>query len=161
MRGSDFDCIGRTRAVHEGTTEAENETACNELVNMSGGGDNCSPDANDQATHEHADTATEVVPGRGEGQCGTRFRKVVVRAGASEERPNNSTNHVHGEDNTSSWILVLTNTDRSPTENGHTLAEVSAVGKALNIRLHTVDASPEKVGVVISQANTKGRARLT
>ena len=43
-----------------------------------------------------------------------------------------------------------------------TLTEASAVGKALNIRLHTVHTRPEnrsryiRVGAMISQAETKG-----
>ena len=65
LRGSNFGYIGWTRADHEGDTETGNESTDDELVGMSGSGDDCSPDANDQATHEHADTATEAIPGRG------------------------------------------------------------------------------------------------
>ena len=65
LRGSNFGDIGWTRTDHEGDTETGNEPTDNELIGMSGSGDDCSPDANDQATHEHADTATEAIPGRG------------------------------------------------------------------------------------------------
>jgi hypothetical protein len=68
LRGSNFNDIGRSRAGHEGNTETENESTGNELVGTSGGGDDCSSDADDQAAHEHADTATEAVPGRGQDQ---------------------------------------------------------------------------------------------
>ena len=65
LRGSNFGDICRARGDHEGDTKAGNEPTDDELVGMSGSGDDCSPDANDQATHEHANTATEAIPGRG------------------------------------------------------------------------------------------------
>jgi hypothetical protein len=63
--GRNFDDVGRCRAVHEGATEAENESSGDELVDACGGGDDCGPDADDQATREYAGTPTEAVPGEG------------------------------------------------------------------------------------------------
>ena len=65
--GSNFYDIGRCCAGHDEDAKAENESTGNVLANLYGGGDGCSPDANGQATHEHACTATKAVSRRGQG----------------------------------------------------------------------------------------------
>ena len=164
--GRNFDDVGRCRAVHEGDTEAENESTSDELVDARGGSDDCSPNANDQATHEHADTPTEAVPGRGRGRgqfhtCTLWWRDRVVRARASEERANNTTDVVHGEDDTGSWILGLTSANRSEPEHidGCTLAEIGAVCKAVKICLHAVDSSPKEQGRGALGSNSRGKSK--
>jgi hypothetical protein len=88
---------------------------------------------------------------------------MVVRAGAGEERTNNTTDVIHGEDNTGSWVSESTSAN-CPSLNIYrcTLAEVGAVCKAVDICLHTVDASPEEqgrgalVGLMITRAKSNG-----
>ncbi len=65
-----------------------------------------------------------------------------------EERINNSTDVVHGEDNTGSWIWGLIGANRSKLEHmyGCTLTEVGTICKAVGVCLHTADTSLEEQG---------------
>ena len=60
-------------------TETENKSTGNELVDSSGGNNNCRLDKNNQISHEHANTATGVDRAGEPGQCGTcAIRRVTA-----------------------------------------------------------------------------------
>jgi len=95
------------------------------------------------------------------------WRDRVVRARTGEERADNTTDVVHGEDDTGSWFLRVNECQLLQAE-ACTLAKVGTVCKSVDICLHTVDPGPKRtssrcirVGRIINSSGKQRNSRFT